>query len=103
MEYNSWYFDHRGTYEEWVIVLDAFFISYNTLYLNNLNFFFLFSGRRACMGETLAKMELFLYFSSLIQQFKFELPPGAEVPSTEPVKGFTLSPKPFQVIITKYC
>ena len=54
------------------------------------------------MGETLAKMELFLYFSSLMQQFKFELPPGAEVPSTEPVKGFTLSPKPFQVIIKEY-
>ena len=70
---------------------------------HNLNWFCFISGRRVCMGETLAKMELFLFFSSLMHRFKFELPPGAEKPSTEPVPGFTLSPQPFQVIIKEYC
>ncbi|XP_006812434.2 cytochrome P450 2U1-like, partial [Saccoglossus kowalevskii] len=34
------------------------------------------AGRRMCMGEQLAKHELFLYFSSMMQQFQFTIPPG---------------------------
>ncbi|XP_072047385.1 cytochrome P450 2U1-like [Amphiura filiformis] len=60
------------------------------------------AGRRVCMGESLAKMELFLYFSSLMHQFKFEIPPGAEMPSMEPVPGFNASPQPFTVMIKEY-
>ncbi|XP_072039060.1 cytochrome P450 2J5-like [Amphiura filiformis] len=60
------------------------------------------AGRRMCMGETLAKMELFLFFSSLMHQFKFELPPGREPPSLDPAPGFTASPFPFEVIVKEY-
>ncbi|XP_072019272.1 cytochrome P450 2D15-like [Amphiura filiformis] len=60
------------------------------------------AGRRVCMGESLAKMELFLCFSSMMHQFKFELPPGAETPSLEPVPGFNLAPVPYQVILKAY-
>ncbi|XP_072040202.1 cytochrome P450 2U1-like [Amphiura filiformis] len=59
-------------------------------------------GRRVCMGESLAKMELFLYFCSLMHQFKFELPPGAEMPSMEPMPGFNASPQSFTVMIKEY-
>ncbi|XP_060087019.1 cytochrome P450 2K6-like [Heteronotia binoei] len=34
------------------------------------------AGRRACAGETLAKMELFLFFTSLLQRFTFQPAPG---------------------------
>ncbi|NXC48134.1 CP2K6 protein, partial [Penelope pileata] len=34
------------------------------------------TGRRICAGETLAKMELFLFFTSLLQRFTFQPPPG---------------------------
>lgn len=34
------------------------------------------AGRRICAGETLAKMELFLFFTSLLQRFTFQPPPG---------------------------
>ncbi|XP_072038342.1 cytochrome P450 2U1-like [Amphiura filiformis] len=57
------------------------------------------AGRRVCMGEALAKMELFLFFSSLMHRFKFELPPGREPPSLDSAPGFTGSPFPFEVII----
>ncbi|XP_072017648.1 cytochrome P450 2U1-like [Amphiura filiformis] len=60
------------------------------------------AGRRVCMGESLAKMKLFLYFSSLMHQFKFELPPGAAMPSMKPLPGFNASPEPFPVMIKEY-
>ncbi|XP_068454929.1 cytochrome P450 2K1-like [Clinocottus analis] len=34
------------------------------------------AGRRACPGESLAKMELFIFFTTLLQQFRFTPPPG---------------------------
>ncbi|KAJ1096220.1 hypothetical protein NDU88_001363 [Pleurodeles waltl] len=56
-------------------------------------------GRRACVGESLAKMELFLFFAGLLQKFTFHAPPGvaeADLDLTEDV-GFTLTPKPHGV------
>ncbi|KAE8605388.1 hypothetical protein XENTR_v10015100 [Xenopus tropicalis] len=40
------------------------------------------AGRRICAGETLAKMELFLFFTKLLQNFTFQPPPGVEVDLT---------------------
>uniref|UniRef100_A0A8C5MSI0 Cytochrome P450 n=1 Tax=Leptobrachium leishanense TaxID=445787 RepID=A0A8C5MSI0_9ANUR len=34
------------------------------------------AGRRVCAGETLARMELFIFFTMLLQKFTFRLPPG---------------------------
>ncbi|KAI8489166.1 hypothetical protein Bbelb_331510 [Branchiostoma belcheri] len=50
------------------------------------------AGRRRCLGEQLAKMELFLFYTSLLQQFTFKLPEGAPTP---PMDGLTLSPPVF--------
>ncbi|KAK3082816.1 hypothetical protein FSP39_006231 [Pinctada imbricata] len=54
-------------------------------------------GRRACLGESLAKSELFLFLTSLIQRFEL-LPEDMKVlPSTEGILGATYSPKPFKI------
>ncbi|XP_013392294.1 cytochrome P450 2U1-like [Lingula anatina] len=40
-------------------------------------------GKRSCVGAALARMELFLFFTSLMQKFTFRLPDGASAPVFE--------------------
>ncbi|XP_029988169.1 cytochrome P450 2J2-like isoform X1 [Sphaeramia orbicularis] len=55
------------------------------------------AGKRVCIGEHLAKMELFVFFTSLLQCFTFSPVPG-EIPSLEGVLGFTYSPEEFRIL-----
>ncbi|XP_053236386.1 cytochrome P450 2K6-like isoform X2 [Podarcis raffonei] len=57
------------------------------------------AGRRACLGETLAKTELFLFFTSLLQKFTFQLPPGTSQEDLDltPAVGLTTPPMPHQL------
>ena len=55
-----------------------------------------FSGKRACLGEQLARMELFLFFTSLLQRFSFTTPKG-EQPTLEFKLGGTRCPKPYRM------
>ncbi|XP_055060509.2 cytochrome P450 2U1 [Misgurnus anguillicaudatus] len=57
-------------------------------------------GRRVCMGEQLAKMELFLMFTSLMQAFTFRLPDGKPPPPMHGRFGLTLAPCPYTVCVT---
>lgn len=58
------------------------------------------TGRRVCMGEQLAKMELFLMFTSLMQAFSFSLPAGQAPPPMDGRFGLTLAPCPYTVCPT---
>nr|XP_045736574.1 cytochrome P450 2U1 isoform X2 [Mirounga angustirostris] len=58
-------------------------------------------GKRVCMGEQLAKMELFLMFVSLMQSFTFALPKNSKKPILTGRYGLTLAPHPFNIIISK--
>ncbi|KAM4694433.1 cytochrome P450 2K1-like [Discoglossus pictus] len=51
------------------------------------------AGRRICAGENLAKMELFLFFTRLLQKFTFQQPPGAPDIDITPALGITNAPK----------
>ena len=44
-----------------------------------LFFFNLFTGRRICLGDKLARMELFIFLSHLLHQFTFKSPSLDEI------------------------
>ncbi|XP_075125324.1 cytochrome P450 2K1-like isoform X1 [Leptodactylus fuscus] len=54
------------------------------------------AGKRSCAGENLAKMELFLFFTKLLQNFTFQAPPGDTLDLT-PAVGFTCAPMPHKI------
>ncbi|KAM4574935.1 cytochrome P450 2J6-like [Fundulus diaphanus] len=56
------------------------------------------AGKRLCLGENLARMELFLFFTSLIQHFSFSMPAGLKV-VMDYRAGITLAPKPYEICI----
>nr|XP_044634448.1 cytochrome P450 2D14-like isoform X2 [Equus asinus] len=55
------------------------------------------AGRRSCLGEPLARMELFLFFTCLLQRFSFSVPAGQPRPSDHGVFGTLVSPAPYQL------
>ncbi|XP_017262782.1 cytochrome P450 2J6 [Kryptolebias marmoratus] len=57
------------------------------------------AGKRLCLGENLARMELFLFFTSFMQHFTFSMPAGVQV-VLDYRAGVTLAPKPFEICIT---
>eukprot|EP00057_Strongylocentrotus_purpuratus_P026293 XP_011680767.1 PREDICTED: cytochrome P450 2D28-like [Strongylocentrotus purpuratus] len=56
---------------------------------------FFSSGRRACPGEQLARMETFLGFTSLLQRFTFKKPDNSTPLSFEGVLGVSRNPVPY--------
>jgi cytochrome P450 len=54
------------------------------------------TGRRVCLGESLARMQLFLYMTCLVQRFEFLPPEGEGPPSTKGILGLTYSPEAFK-------
>ncbi|XP_051510950.1 cytochrome P450 2J3-like isoform X1 [Myxocyprinus asiaticus] len=54
------------------------------------------TGKRVCLGEQLARMELFLFFSCLLQRFTLSSPAGVE-PNLDFKLGATLSPQPYKL------
>ncbi|XP_022090899.1 cytochrome P450 2J6-like [Acanthaster planci] len=55
------------------------------------------TGRRVCLGEQLAKMELFIFFTYLLHQFTFKKPQGSPPINLKGHLGITLAPVPFEV------
>ena len=52
-------------------------------------------GKRVCLGESLAKQELFLIFTRLMQKFKVVASEDHALPSEQGYQGLIHSPLPF--------
>ncbi|XP_069461874.1 cytochrome P450 2K6-like isoform X2 [Ambystoma mexicanum] len=55
------------------------------------------AGRRICIGENLARMELFLFFTSLLQKFTFCPAPGVTHLDLTPAVGFSTPPLHYEL------
>ncbi|XP_072045903.1 cytochrome P450 2J6-like [Amphiura filiformis] len=59
-------------------------------------------GRRVCLGEALARQELFIFFTHLLHQFKFEkTSENAPMPTLKPIEGLILHPEPYKLRVIK--
>ncbi|XP_069474954.1 cytochrome P450 2J4-like isoform X2 [Ambystoma mexicanum] len=55
------------------------------------------AGHRVCLGELLARTELFIFFSSLMRAFTFRLPDGVKEVNMGHILGSTLVPYPYTI------
>ncbi|XP_006262987.2 cytochrome P450 2J6 isoform X1 [Alligator mississippiensis] len=55
------------------------------------------AGHRVCLGENLARTELFIFFSNLLRAFTLRLGEGVKQVNIEPVFTSTLQPHPYRV------
>ncbi|NXV32798.1 CP2J2 protein, partial [Rissa tridactyla] len=53
-------------------------------------------GKRSCLGESLARAELFLFFTTLLQKFTFQPPPDTTL-SLQFKLGMTMTPQPYKI------
>ncbi|XP_077202168.1 cytochrome P450 2J2 [Paroedura picta] len=56
------------------------------------------AGKRVCLGEQLARMELFIFFTALLQKFTFQAPENVTL-NLDFRMGLTLCPQPYRICI----
>lgn len=74
------------------------FIDADTGKIRRPEFFMPFGvGRRMCLGDVLARMEMFMFFACMMHQFDVQMAAGDAAPSLEGTVGATIAPQAFRV------
>lgn len=61
------------------------------------------AGKRICLGEALARMELFLYFTSILQNFSLHsLVPMEDIDITPRMSGFGNIPPTYKLCLVAH-
>uniref|UniRef100_A0A8C3MCY4 Uncharacterized protein n=1 Tax=Geospiza parvula TaxID=87175 RepID=A0A8C3MCY4_GEOPR len=55
------------------------------------------AGHRVCLGERMARVELFIFFANLLRAFTFQLPEGVKEINLEYILGAILQPQPYKL------
>ncbi|XP_066507984.1 cytochrome P450 2G1-like [Hoplias malabaricus] len=77
------------------------FLDNNGNFKKNPAFLPFSAGKRSCVGESLARMELFIFIVSLLQNFTFSCPGGPESMDCSPeISGFANLPRNSHLIAT---
>ncbi|XP_019716865.1 cytochrome P450 2F3-like [Hippocampus comes] len=77
------------------------FLDHNGNFKKNLAFMPFAAGKRSCVGESLARMELFIFLVTLLQHFSFSCPGGPDsVDLTPEYSSFANTPRRHQLIAT---
>lgn len=87
-------FDHD---EKLCIHNNYYYDIFNSFILFYLNHLTIISGPRACPGESLAKTEMFLVFSNLIQKFRFSKVSVDDVLDFSGITGITTCAPPYRL------
>ena len=67
--------------------------------LSLLNYCISLSGKRTCLGEPLARMELFLFFTTMLLNFRFTCEDTTKLPTLhDGTFQMTLIPGPFEIL-----
>ncbi|KAJ6651364.1 hypothetical protein lerEdw1_021043 [Lerista edwardsae] len=61
------------------------------------------AGPRACIGEQLARTEIFIFFTSLLRAFTFRPPEGVKELNQEAVFAMTTHPHPYKICAIPLC
>ena len=70
---------------------ERFLNDFGKILTDTPNFFPFSLGKRVCLGESLAKVELFLFFTAIVKNFQFDAPSHHNPPDVED----------FKIVITK--
>ncbi|XP_015272676.1 PREDICTED: cytochrome P450 2J2-like isoform X2 [Gekko japonicus] len=61
------------------------------------------AGARVCLGKQLARIELFMFFTTLLKAFTFQLPEGVKELSKEPIVRVSLAPQAYKLCAIPHC
>ncbi|KAE8633029.1 hypothetical protein XENTR_v10001751 [Xenopus tropicalis] len=73
------------------------FLDKNGDFCTNEAFLPFSAGHRVCLGEQLARFELFIFFTTILRRFSIELPKGVTEVNTDYVFKMTLQPHPYEI------